>query len=390
MGPTVKVVITLRRPSWGDIALAVAVVVLGQSEVWLRDDVQPRPAAAVCELVLGAALAWRRVAPTTTVAIVAVAGTVEAIAGVPLQSPLNPIIASVIAAYSLFVHASARRAVAGGGIMLAAIATQSASQHQELGSFAWAVVLLSGVAAVGWTVRSRTERVGDLEQEALELERAREEQAREAVTQERARIARELHDVVSHSISVIAIQAQAVQRRLGPGHEKEVEDLRAVESTARQAMVEMRRLLGVLRADGESLPLAPQPGLAQLPALVDRASKAGLHVEVSTTGTPAPLPAGLDLTAYRVVQEALTNTLKHASARTASVALGYTTDELRLTVEDDGRSHSDVAAAAPSPGQGHGLIGMAERVSFYGGRLVTGPLDGRGFRVDVHLPIEPS
>jgi signal transduction histidine kinase len=383
-------VITLRRPSWGDLALALAVTVLGQSEVWLRDDVQPRPVAAVCELVLGVALAWRRVAPTTTVAVVAVAGTVEAIGGVPLQSPLNPIIAAVIAAYSLFVHATAHRAVAGGGLLLAAIATQSASQHQELGSFAWAAVLLAGVAAVGWTVRSRTERVDHLEQEALDLERAREEQEREAVAHERARIARELHDVVSHSISVIAIQTQAVQRRLGPGHEKEVEDLRAVESTARQAMVEMRRLLGVLRADGESLPLAPQPGLAQLPALVDRATKAGLHVEVSTTGTPTPLPAGLDLTAYRVVQEALTNTLKHASARTASVALGYTPGELRLTVEDDGSGSRDGAAAAPSPGPGHGLIGMAERVGFYGGRLATGPLDGRGFRVDVRLPIEPS
>jgi signal transduction histidine kinase len=380
-------VITLRRPSWGDVALAVAVVALGQSEVWLRDDVQPRPAAAVCEIVLGAALAWRRVAPTTTVAVVAVASTLEAVAGVPLQAPLNPVIASVIAAYSLFVHASAHRAVAGGGLLLAAIATQSASQHQELGSFAWATVLMAGVAAVGWTVRSRTERVGHLEQEALDLERAREEQAREAVAQERARLARELHDVVSHSISVIAIQAQAVQRRLGPGHEQEVEDLRAVESTARQAMVEMRRLLGVLRADGESLPLAPQPGLAQLPALVDRATKAGLQVEVRTTGTPAPLPAGLDLTAYRVVQEALTNTLKHAAARTASVALGYTPDELRLTVEDDGCGEG---AANAHPGQGHGLIGMAERVSFYGGRLHTGPLDGRGFRVDVRLPIEPS
>jgi signal transduction histidine kinase len=383
-------VITLRRPPWGDLALTAAVVALGQSEVWLQDDVQPRPIAAVCELALGAALAWRRVAPTTTAMVVAVAGTVEAVGGVPLNNPLNPIIAALIAAYSLFVHASARRAVAGGGIMLAAIATQSASQHQELGSFAWAAVLLAGVAAVGWTVRSRTERVGHLEHEVLDMEAAREQQAREAVAQERARIARELHDVVSHSISVIAIQVQAVQRRLGPGHEKEVEDLRAVESTARQAMVEMRRLLGVLRADGESLPLAPQPGLAQLPALVDRASKAGLHVEVRTTGTPAPLPAGLDLTAYRVVQEALTNTLKHASARTASIALGYTTGELRLTVEDDGRGHDGGAATVPSPGQGHGLIGMAERVSFYGGRLATGPLDGRGFRVDVRLPIEPS
>jgi signal transduction histidine kinase len=383
-------VITFRRPSWGDLALALAVTVLGQSEVWLRDDVQPRPAAAVCELVLGAVLAFRRVAPTTTVVVVAVASTVEALAGVPLQSPLNPIIASVIAAYSLLVHATARRAVTGGALLLAAIATQSASQHQELGNFAWAVVLMAGVAAVGWTVRSRTQRVDHLEQEALDLERAREEQARQAIAQERARIARELHDVVSHSISVIAIQAQAVQRRLGPGHEKEVEDLRAVESTARQAMVEMRRLLGVLRADGESLPLAPQPGLSQLPALVDRATKAGLRVEVTTTGTPEPLPAGLDLTAYRVVQEALTNTLKHASARTASVALGYAPGELRLTVEDDGRGHADGVGAAPSPGRGHGLIGMAERVSFYGGRLHTGPLDGRGFRVDVRLPIEPS
>jgi signal transduction histidine kinase len=380
-------VITLRRPSWGDIALAAAVVALGQSEVWLRDDVQPRAVAAICELVLGAALAWRRVAPTTTVVVVAVAGTAEAVLGVPLESPLNPIIAGVIAAYSLFVHATSRRAVAAGGLLLSAIAIQSASQHQELGSFAWAVVLLSGVAAVGWTVRSRTERVGHLERETKNLQLEREEQARQAVAEERSRIARELHDVVSHSISVVAIQAQAVARRLGPGHEREVEDLRAVESTARQAMVEMRRLLGVLRADGDALPLAPQPGLSQLPALVDRATKAGLRVEVRTTGTPTPLAAGLDLTAYRVVQEALTNTLKHASASSACVALGYSAHELRLTVEDDG---SGPDAARTPPGHGHGLIGMAERVSFYGGQLSTGSLDGRGFRVDVRLPIETS
>jgi signal transduction histidine kinase len=231
-------------------------------------------------------------------------------------------------------------------------------------------------------MRNRGQRLDEVAARAERAELDREQREREAVEAERARIARELHDVVSHSISVVAIQAQAIRQRLGPEHAREASDLTGIETTARQAMAEMRRLLGVLRADGERLPLAPQPGLDQLPELVERARETGLQVELDIDGASTPLPPGVDLAAFRIVQEALTNALKHAAAQTVRVRVHYRKHDLELIVEDDGTGMD------AQPGDGHGLFGMRERVALYGGACTIGSREGGGVRVHALLPVQ--
>ena len=199
--------------------------------------------------------------------------------------------------------------------------------------------------------------------------------------QERVRIARELHDIVSHSISVVTIQTQAVRRRLGPEHAREADDLAAVETTARQALAEMRRLFGVLRSEGEVAAMAPQPGLGELDRLLQQVRASGLSVELHVTGTAVDLPPGVDLAAYRIVQEGLTNVLRHASARAASVRLSYLPAALEIVVEDDGRG------PVRNEGSGHGLVGIRERVALYGGSVEFGPAPGAGSRLAASLPV---
>ncbi len=227
-------------------------------------------------------------------------------------------------------------------------------------------------------MHERVEQAGQL---VALAERERERQTSKAAADERARVARELHDIVSHAISVVTVQTQAVRRRLGPDHEREADDLRAVEAAAREAMAELRRLFGVLRADGEEPSLAPQPGLGELGRLLDRTRGAGLRVELEVDGEPVPLTPGVDLAAYRVVQEALTNVRRHARATRATVRLRFGGEALEVEVEDDGAGPSRNGHA------GHGLVGMHERVTLYGGTLSTGPRDGGGFRVRARLPL---
>jgi signal transduction histidine kinase len=248
---------------------------------------------------------------------------------------------------------------------------------------AFIVVTYGGPWLAGHLLRKRAQRVAELSELTASLERARRAEAQQAVVAERTRIARELHDIVAHSLSVVTIQTQAVRRRLGAGHTAEAADLAAVESTARQAMAEMRRLFGVLRAAGEPLALAPQPGLDQLPALVDEARRTGLDVEVSTDGARCPLPPGVDLAAYRVVQEALTNARRHAcGASRVSLRLSYHPGELELLVRDNG-----YGPPRPATETGHGLVGMRERVTLYGGSLTTGPSPGgAGYTVHARIP----
>jgi signal transduction histidine kinase len=256
---------------------------------------------------------------------------------------------------------------------------------QDGGELVFVVVIYVGPWALGQALRTRGHRVDELAARADRLELEREQAEVQAIETGRARIARELHDVVSHSISVIAVQSQAIRRRLGPEHEREAADLAGVETTARQAMAEMRRLLGVLRSDGERLPLAPNPGLGQLPRLVEQVRASGLAVDVAVSGDPLPLPPGVDLAAYRIVQEALTNALKHAATARATVAIGYKDGTIALTIVDDGPG-----ASADGNG-GHGVLGMRERVSLYGGTLETGAAGaGGGFRVHAVLPVQRS
>ena len=199
---------------------------------------------------------------------------------------------------------------------------------------------------------------------------------------ERSRIARELHDVIAHSVSVMTVQAGAVRRLLKPDQEREREALLTVEETGRQALTEMRRLLGVLRQSDEKAALAPQPGLATLERLVAQVREAGLPVEMRVEGEEIALPAGIDLSAYRIVQEALTNALKHAGPARAWVVVRYGADEVEVEVANDGVSNGGSG--------GYGLIGMRERVALYGGDLTAGPRDGGGFTISARLPVAGS
>jgi signal transduction histidine kinase len=249
------------------------------------------------------------------------------------------------------------------------------------------LVLDGLIMAAGWWLgdgaRRRQEAVAAARQRAAELEEAREELARRAVTEERLRIARELHDVVAHSMSIIAVQSGVGVHVLDSQPEEARKALAAVEATSRQALVEMRRLLGVLREEAEPRgSLAPAPGLAEVEALAAEVARAGVRVEVHIEGTPCELPAGLDLSAYRIVQEALTNVVRHAGPATARVAVRYSPGQVALEVVDDGRG-----PGAEDRG-GHGLAGMRERAALYGGTLEAGPVPGGGFRVAATLPVE--
>ncbi|MFC5753735.1 sensor histidine kinase [Actinomadura rugatobispora] len=253
---------------------------------------------------------------------------------------------------------------------------------------AWIVPLLvAGPCA--WALWERRRRRSDLGARTWLLEREREAAARRAVEEERARVARDLHDIVSHSVSVMVVQAGAARH----GLDGEVEEaLLAVERTGREAMTELRHLLGVLAPapDGDGDAFAPQPSLANLGTLVDRIAFAGLPVDVRVTGEPRPLPTGIDATGYRVVQEALTNALKHGTAGArAEVTVGYGTRNLRLEVLNTGPSVLTGTGPAPAENKpGRGLAGLRERVAVYGGDLDARRRLGGGYRVRARIPLE--
>ena len=236
---------------------------------------------------------------------------------------------------------------------------------------------------LGFVVRSRREREQELTARTAELQREREENARRAVLEERVRIARELHDVVAHHVSVMGVQAGAARRVMSRQPEKAAEVLGSIEASSRQAVVELQRLLGFLRRPDQPDELAPQPDLTQLPDLVANAGQGGLRVELSVDGEPRPLPRTLEVSAYRVIQEALTNALKHSGGSTARLRLDYKPNVLEVEVCDDGRGG---VARAPQPIGGHGLIGMRERVNLHGGHLSAGPT-ADGFAVRATFPL---
>jgi signal transduction histidine kinase len=249
------------------------------------------------------------------------------------------------------------------------------------------------VAAAWWLgdgARRRHEAAVIAEERAAELERAREELARRAVSEERLRIARELHDIVAHGMSIIAVQSGVGAHVLDSQPEEARKALSAIEVTSRQALVEMRRLLGVLRQEAEPRgSLAPAPGLAEIDGLAAEVAKAGVRVEVHIEGSRPDLPLGLDLSAYRIVQEALTNVVKHAGPASARVHIRYGGGEVAIEVLDDGLGAAAAATGdAGAPQVGHGVVGMRERAALYGGALEAGPLAGGGFRVAARLPLD--
>ncbi|MEU8246520.1 histidine kinase [Nonomuraea sp. NPDC048916] len=246
-----------------------------------------------------------------------------------------------------------------------------------------AAVVLVAVWGAGRSLRLRRAYLEELKQRAARLERAHAADTRAARAEERSRIARELHDVVAHHVSVMTVQASAARRVLASDPELAHEALSAIEHTGRMALTEMRNIVGVLRTDARA-ELGPQPGMRDLPALVEQMREAGLETRLTIGGEPGPIPAGVDLAAYRLVQEGLTNSLRHAGAGArAVVTVRHEPHELDVRVEDDGRG------GGPLPGgPGHGLVGIRERVALYGGFLSIGPRSGGGFEVRARFPLK--
>jgi signal transduction histidine kinase len=378
---------------YGDWALALGLAVLLEIEVWTIDPAHPpgdvgadtfssaeRAAAGATGLVLTLSLAWRRRAPLIVLAVAIVTAVVANFVHV-LDAATSPAVAFVVAVYSVGAHTQGLRAWIGATGVGALIAANVADQL-SLGDLLFIAVILGGAWLAGRALRYRRERERTLEQLTVDLEREREEKARAAVAEERVRIARELHDVVAHAISVIVLQARGARRSLATDPDETREALDMIEETGTDALAEMRRLLGMLRTQDEDIALAPRPSLRYVDALAAQVREAGLPVDLSVEGEPIELPPGVDLSAYRIVQEALTNALKHAGPATARVIVRYGEDDLELEIADTGPGE------AASDGEGHGLVGMRERVSLYGGRLQVGPRHGGGFAVRARLPLD--
>lgn len=364
------------------MAVAALLAVLALAEAFLGTRVDQPWVVGGTMLAVAGALVLRRVAPLATLIVALVGLTVSVV--YTQDGSAASVFGVVAASVNVGLELRPRGIVYGLLLVFGSTAVAGLSPIDETIKPIDVVamtLLYGGAMGAGWMFRQRLEHAASLAAHASRLEQERESRAREAVDAERARIARELHDIVSHSISVIVIQTQAVRRRLGPEHQREADDLRAVETVGRQAMAEMRRMLGVLRAGDNPLALEPQPGLGELPRLLEHTRTAGLPVDLRVEGEASPLPPGVDLAAYRIVQESLTNVMKHAGSAHAEVTLRYGDRELDIEVEDDGNGPSSAS------GGGNGLVGMRERVSVYGGRLDFGPVNGRGFRVSAHLPV---
>ena len=329
-------------------------------------------------------LVVRRWFPGPVLAVCVASGLAFAALGLP---PETLVVAILAAVYSVAAYGDGWVPPAG----LAAAAAGSAAVQLTPGRFQTPTVVSNGLIIgaawlLGHFVGRRRAYTARLERTA-ELERARAELARRAVTEERLRLARELHDVVAHAISVIAVQSGVGAHVAQTQPEEAAKALAAIEATSRAALTELRRLLGVLRQDSEpQASLAPVPGLADLDSLLAEAAKAGLAVKLQVHGTRPPLPAGVDLSAYRIVQEALTNVVKHAGPARAQVVVGYRDQDVTVEVTDDGRG-TVTPVSDGRAGTGHGLIGMRERVAAFGGDLEVGPRPGGGFRVAARLPL---
>ncbi|HXG77471.1 MAG TPA: histidine kinase [Gaiellaceae bacterium] len=360
----------------GDVLLALALVALGLVETALDDDLTGGEQAASAGLlaVLGVLLALRRRYPLVLLAVLAAGAAAEPWTGEVGDGEVLGVIV-LVSVYTAAAHTDGLRLWLAGGLTFATAWIVMANDPDGiyLGAMVFFGILFGTPWLVGRALRHRRLREAQLEREKAE--------AQAAVAEERARIARELHDVVAHAISVIVLQARGGRKLLAKRPEEAREALDAIERTAAQALAEMRRLLGLLRESDEALALAPQPTLARLDDLVAQVREAGLPVEVVVEGRADELPPGVDLSAYRIVQEALTNALKHAGPATARVTIRYREGELELEVADDGAGGTTGEGAA-----GHGLVGIRERVAVFGGEVESGRRPQGGYAVRARLP----
>jgi signal transduction histidine kinase len=346
---------------------------------------------------LAVPVVFRRKYPVGAYATAVVAGGLQVALGI---RPAVTDVTILILLYTLAAYTPRRTSVWGLAVCLAGSAVGivrwiSLSNHSVLGWLTVGAALFAGPALLAWvlgdSMRYRRAYYASLEDRAARLEAERDAQARIAAVAERARIARELHDVIAHNVSVMVVQADGASYALDTDPGRAREALAAISATGRQALAEMRRLLGVLRREeeGGTSQRAPQPGIGELGELLDQARGAGLPVSFGVEGDPRPLPGGIALTAYRIVQESLTNTRKHAGpVASATVTLRYSGDALVLAIADDGRV--DPGGAAMPGATGHGLTGMRERVAACGGSVAAGPRPGGGFEVVATLPLTPA
>ena len=370
-------------PRSADVALALALTVLIVVESAAGASWGPfgRPdAGSPAALLMTVPLAWRRRQPLLVFALVAVGGVLAF-----TQAPYVGVIAVMVAAYSVGTYSRYRLLSLGVVVVTATvIVTVFHGALPPLPAAAGPYAISVSLWLVGHAIRTRQLRADAFEDKATRLEREQEQATQAAIAEERARIARELHDVVAHNVSVMIVQAGAARHVLKASPEQATGALRAAEASGREAMAELRHLLGLLSPDGGDMGLAPQPGVEQLETLVRRVGEAGLPVKLHVAGQPRPLPPGIDLTAYRIVQEALTNALKYASLARTDVILDYRESGLKVEILDDGPGNARREGAET----GHGLVGMRERVALYGGTLEAGPRLERGYAVRAWLPLD--
>jgi signal transduction histidine kinase len=377
--------LTLARKHGVDLLIVLGAVAAAL-EVVLRDDPADEPTSAVwfaapaVALVILTLLARRRFPFAAPVSFWLLCAALSFVDGRLIGFPVTVYLAGLAAAYLL---GSLEDSVQGRRGLVVVVASAAIIVFNIPGETGLDVILIPAVFALGWlggfAFRTRDVQAAAAEERAMQAERERETAARLAVAEERARIARELHDIVAHALSVMVLQVGAVRHKLPDTLGEDREALEDVERTGRTALTEMRRLLGAMRERGRGAELEPQPGLDNLGALVERVRSAGLPVRLKVEGEPLALPRALDLSAYRIVQEGLTNVLKHADASHAEVRVRHRADALQLEVRDDGRG------PAGGDGLGHGLVGIRERVKLYGGEMTAGPANGGGFVLSASL-----
>lgn len=378
-----------KHPTLVDGVMAAILVFFGALSIFEGNPLF----ATVAGVLVGAPMLFRRRLPLAAFIAVCVFGAIQALWG---YRPSASDFAVPMALYALAAYRPRRLSLAGLGICMigTAIAINSwiVVPNRHRGHFfdwvtiLFAYCLFAAPSIIAWvlgdSMRYRRAYYLDLEDKARRLERERDQQAQIGAAAERARIARELHDVVAHHVSVMVVQAEGASYALDSSPETTRRALGTIAETGRSALAEMRRLIGVLRSEGNAADRAPQPGVDQLEDLLEQVRATGIVVEFTVEGVPVPLPQGMALAAYRIVQESLTNTRKHGGPWvSAQVSLQYGEDELRMLVRDDGRG-----ASALTDGKGNGLTGMKERVAMYGGSLRAGPRLEGGYQVEAVLP----
>jgi signal transduction histidine kinase len=372
-----------RHPQWVDLFAAIALGLLTAVPLIYSEN---RWWVWVLNMALILPLVFRRLRPTQVFLLISGVAFIQWLADVPLAADA----ALLVALYTVAEHQTRTRALLAAGVLEVGVVLASVRFAPPGESVVSSLVLLTGMVTaalfVGMTLRTRRAYLATLVDRAARLEAERDREAELAATRERNRIAREMHDIVAHSLSVVIALADGAALTNAQDSAAATDAMRMVSATGRQSMAEMRRLLGVLREDSEPSGLAPQPGLERLPELADRLSRVGPSLELVVTGEPRLLPPTEDATAYRIIQESLTNVVKHATGVTkVSLLLDWRPEVLKIQVIDNG-----TPAVTPGASEGHGLTGMSERVALFAGRFAAGPEVTGGWRVEALLPISPA